>query len=258
MSAAAAATPNMVTIAPATATTVEGGGTIGGGGGGGVTISNVAITDSTFANVLSGDTAIAADGGYVRITGTGFASGANVFFNNSLIANTFVNSTQINANIPAITAGTYNFYIFNSDGSGVTYTSGISTSGFPSFIETTYSSGTVTFSTPIQATGDQPLTFRIKEGSSNTGNFTVNSAGYISGTGVDEGSYTITVIVDDAQLQSTQADLTLNIFSADPYFKNTTLLLPGNGSNNANNNVFTDSSGNNLTITRNGNATQGT
>jgi len=44
----------------------------------------------------------------------------------------------------------------------------------------------------------------------------------------------------------------------DPYFDYTTLLIPGNGTNGAQNNTFLDSSTNNFTITRNGNTTQGT
>ena len=44
----------------------------------------------------------------------------------------------------------------------------------------------------------------------------------------------------------------------DPYFNYTTLLLPGDGTNGAQNNTFLDSSTNNFTITRNGNTTQGT
>jgi hypothetical protein len=44
----------------------------------------------------------------------------------------------------------------------------------------------------------------------------------------------------------------------DAYFYLTTLLLPGNGTNGAQNNTFLDSSTNNFTITRNGNTTQGT
>jgi len=48
----------------------------------------------------------------------------------------------------------------------------------------------------------------------------------------------------------------------DPYFNLTTLLLPGNGTNGAQNNTFLDSgtanSGSGFTITRNGNTTQGT
>jgi hypothetical protein len=46
--------------------------------------------------------------------------------------------------------------------------------------------------------------------------------------------------------------------TADEYFDYTTLLLPGNGTNNQNNHTFLDSSTNAFTITRNGNATQGT
>jgi len=45
---------------------------------------------------------------------------------------------------------------------------------------------------------------------------------------------------------------------ADTYFNYTTVLLSGDGTNNATNNTFVDSSTNNFAITRNGNTTQGT
>jgi len=44
----------------------------------------------------------------------------------------------------------------------------------------------------------------------------------------------------------------------DPYFMYNSLLLPGNGTNLAQNNTFLDGSTNNFAITRNGNTTQGT
>jgi hypothetical protein len=44
----------------------------------------------------------------------------------------------------------------------------------------------------------------------------------------------------------------------DPYFMYNTMLLPGNGTNLAQNNTFLDGSTNNFTVTRNGNPTQGT
>ena len=44
----------------------------------------------------------------------------------------------------------------------------------------------------------------------------------------------------------------------DPNFRQTTLLMQGDGTNGAQNNTFLDSSTNNFTITRNGNTTQGT
>jgi hypothetical protein len=46
--------------------------------------------------------------------------------------------------------------------------------------------------------------------------------------------------------------------NGDPYFQYNTMLLPGQGTNGAQNNTFLDSSTNNFTITRNGNTTQGT
>lgn len=48
------------------------------------------------------------------------------------------------------------------------------------------------------------------------------------------------------------------VFASDPQFRYTTLLLNGNGTNGAQNNTFLDSSTNAFTVTRNGNATQGT
>jgi hypothetical protein len=45
---------------------------------------------------------------------------------------------------------------------------------------------------------------------------------------------------------------------ADDYFEYVTMLLPGNGTNGAQNNTFLDSSSNAFSITRNGNTTQGT
>jgi hypothetical protein len=49
-----------------------------------------------------------------------------------------------------------------------------------------------------------------------------------------------------------------NVSPSDPYFNYVTMLLPGNGTNGAQNNTFLDSSTNNFTITRIGNTTQGT
>ena len=46
--------------------------------------------------------------------------------------------------------------------------------------------------------------------------------------------------------------------ASDDYFYLVSLLLPGNGTNGAQNNTFLDSSTNNFTVTRNGNTTQGT
>jgi hypothetical protein len=51
---------------------------------------------------------------------------------------------------------------------------------------------------------------------------------------------------------------TIRANSQDPYFKQVSLLLHGDGTNGSQNNTFLDSSTNNFTITRAGNTTQGT
>jgi hypothetical protein len=58
--------------------------------------------------------------------------------------------------------------------------------------------------------------------------------------------------------EARQAGIWPFINIADEYFNRVTLLLPGNGTNGAQNNTFLDGSTNNFTVTRNGNTTQGT
>lgn len=58
-------------------------------------------------------------------------------------------------------------------------------------------------------------------------------------------------------LRNIQAGTWPNGSGSDPYFKYVTMLLHGDGTNGAQNNTFLDSSSNNFTVTRNGNATQG-
>jgi len=81
--------------------------------------------------------------------------------------------------------------------------------------------------------------------------------GYIQDARITKGyaRYLYNFIPPDAAFPLIGGTVTL---TADPYYEYTTLLLPGNGTNGAQNNTFLDSSTNNFTITRNGNTTQGT
>jgi hypothetical protein len=241
--AAATATTNQITIAPATATSVAGGGSLG------VLISNVAVTDATFNTVLSGDTAVSSAGGFVRVTGSGFRTGANVFLNNVLCSNSFVSSTQINATIPASANGSYVFSIFNPDGSGGTWLPGLAISGPPAWTQTAYTANSTTLSIQLLASGDTPLTYYIQPGSSNPQNLAVSSTGLLTGTVPADGSYSITVIVDDAQSQSTQATVSIAVSTTDPYFNLTTLALPADTGANV---WIADASTNKFNLTVNG------
>ena len=98
-------------------------------------------------------------------------------------------------------------------------------------------------------------TNQVSVGSSSTG--TQNFNGYIDDLRISKGicRYPYNFTPPTAEFPNIGGTVTL---TADPYFDYTTLLLPGNGTNGAQNNTFLDSSTNNFTITRNGNTTQGT
>jgi hypothetical protein len=87
-------------------------------------------------------------------------------------------------------------------------------------------------------------------------------SGNISITGLDYNTTYVfavyaTNLVGSSILSSFSGYLTPTVVT-DPFFKYVTLLISANGTNNANNNVFVDSSTNNFAITRNGESTSGT
>ena len=72
---------------------------------------------------------------------------------------------------------------------------------------------------------------------------------------------TSSLLTATANTTSESSSITINwsvSVASDPYFMYNSLLLPGTGTNGAQNNTFLDSSTNNFTITRAGNTTQGT
>ena len=72
---------------------------------------------------------------------------------------------------------------------------------------------------------------------------------------------TSSLLTATANTTSESSSITINwvvTVAGDPYFMYNTLLLPGTGTNGAQNNTFLDSSTNNYTITRGGTTTQGT
>ena len=86
---------------------------------------------------------------------------------------------------------------------------------------------------------------------------TLSLSGYVDDVRISKGiaRYTYNFTPPTAEFPNIGGTVTL---TADPYFDYTTLLLPGNGTNGAQNNTFLDSSTNAFSITRNGNTTQGT
>ena len=78
-------------------------------------ILSVAATDSSY--VVTGATTVPTTGGYVKITGSGFVSGAQVLVDETPATSVaFVDSTTLQVAVPAKTAGTYFVYVVNPDG----------------------------------------------------------------------------------------------------------------------------------------------
>ena len=77
-------------------------------------IANVQVTNSSY--IATGANTISTSGGYVRINGSGFQSNINVIVGNTPATSvTYVNSTQINSQIPALVAGSYFVYVTTTD-----------------------------------------------------------------------------------------------------------------------------------------------
>jgi hypothetical protein len=227
--------------------------------GGGPKITQIQITDSSYT-VLD-DTAVSLTGGYIKITGTGFASGAEVIIGTTNATSiTFVNSTTLNVQVPALSAGTYTIYVVNTDGGTAIGVNGLTYSSEPTWVTGSALSGQSGAAISFQLDATDATTYTLQAGSSLPAGLTLTSGGLLSGTvtvGV-ETVYSFTIDATDAQSQDSPRTFNVTITVSDPYFNLTTLLLPGNGTNNGNNNTFTDSSTNNYTVTRYGNATQGT
>lgn len=230
------------------------------GGSSGPKISSIAVTDSSY-NVLD-DTAVDVLGGYIKITGTGFASGCQVLVNTTAATSvTFISATEVRAQIPATAAGSYIVYVVNSDGGTAIRVNGVSFSTTPAWTTASALAGAVNAAISIQLAATSATTFALASGSTLPSGVTLSSGGLLTGTvtGINgDTTYNFTVVATDSELQDSPRTFAFTIQVGDPYFMYNSLLLSGNGTNNAQNNAFLDSSTNNFAITRNGNVAQGT
>jgi len=226
-------------------------------------ITLVQVCDSSY-NVLD-DTSVSTSGGYIKITGSGFQNGCVAYVAGSAaIVTIFVSTNVLNCQVGPESANSQLVYVRNPDGSTAIFIQGIPFSGVPNWTTgatLTNQNTNAVFSIQLTATSDSAITYTLQAGSTLPPGTTLTSAGVFSGTvtGLSvETTYSFVVVATDAEFQDTGRTFTVTFVVGDPYFYLTTLLLPGNGSNNATNNTFVDSSNNAFTITRNGNATQGT
>jgi len=176
-------------------------------------ITTIQIADSSY-NVLD-DTAANTTGGFVVITGSGFTSNSTVVFGTTAApAVSFVSSTVLRAQTPALTAASYPVYVVNSNGGTAIRVNGLTTSSFPAWstgATLSNQNANVSFSVALSANSDSNITY------SNTTSLpagtTLAANGLFSGT-VSVGSqttFTFDVRANDVENQDASRTFSLTV-----------------------------------------------
>ena len=231
--------------------------------GGGPKISSLVYPgDDQAANSIGGQT--------VYIVGSGFKSNSAVYINgNSVPSVSYISAGNLSISTPNLVTGIYPVYVINpEDGATAIKIPGLVISNEPTWNTAAGSLSAVQdaaspWSYTLVASGDAPITYALAAGSSLPTGVSLASNGLISGTITSppesETTYTFSVVASDAENQDSTRQFSVTVTSDEGVlFANNVLLIHADGTNNKNNHTFLDSSDNNFTITRNGNATQGT
>jgi len=177
-------------------------------------ITTIQIADSSY-NVLD-DTAANTTGGYVVITGTNFGSNSQVIIGTTnATSTTYVNSTTIRAQVPALSAASYPVYVFdNTSGAVGIKPNGLTYSSFPAWSTGATLSNQVAntaFGVNLSATSDSNITY------SNTSVLPTGTSllanGYFSGTvtiGVQT-AYSFDVKATDVELQDASRTFSVTV-----------------------------------------------
>jgi Concanavalin A-like lectin/glucanases superfamily/IPT/TIG domain len=230
--------------------------------GGGPRVSSLIYPgDDTAANTVGGQT--------VYVTGSGFAANANVYINGNAVPSiSFISASNLAITTPALSAATYPVYVINPEtGATAIHIPGLRVSGDPSWVTAAGSLAASqdeasAWSYTVSANSDSAVTYALAGGSSLPTGISLAANGLISGTLSSppgtETTYNFTVVATDAENQSASRAFSVTISTGEGVlFANNVLLIHADETNNKNNHTFLDSSNNNFTITRNGNATQG-
>lgn len=217
--------------------------------------------NDTAGNTVGGQT--------VYINGSGFETNNAIYINgNAVPSKSFISASNLSFTTPALSAGIYPVYVINTDsGATAIFIPGYISSAEPTWVTSAGSLNASqdelsSWSYNLSATGDTPITYALAAGSSLPGGVSLAANGLISGTisspTGNATTYTFSVIATDAQNQDSTRQFTVTTSIGEGVlFANNVLLIHADGTNNQNNHAFLDSSNNNFTITRNGNATQG-
>jgi len=179
--------------------------------GGGIKISSVTFTGSaTAARITGGET--------VTVNGSGFNASSIVYINETSCNTTYVSGASLTFTSPAKTAGTYNLYVYNDDGSSGIKPAGIPFSDVPIWSTASGSLGTAFIgaitSITVSANSDTTITYSVTSGSLPTGLSLNSSTGVISGTPTGSAAtYNFTITATDVELQTTSRNFSILIAS---------------------------------------------
>ena len=172
-----------------------------------LSIANVQITDSSY--VVADDLAVSTTlGGFVIVNGNGFAPGSIVSVGIDLaIATVYVSTTQIRAQVPAKSSGSYSLSVIRGDTTTATLPLALTYSASPVWGTSSILSNVrqnVAFVTTLSATSDSNVVY--SNASTLPPQTTLASNGTLSGniTSVaDDTVYAFTIKATDVELQDT-------------------------------------------------------
>ena len=230
--------------------------------GGGPRVSSLIYPgNDTAGNTVGGQT--------IYINGSSFETNNAIYINgNAVPSKSFISASNLSFTTPALSAGIYPVYVINTDsGATAIFVPGYIASAEPAWVTSAGSLAAdqdeaTAWSYSLSATGDAPITYALASGSTLPSGISLAANGVVSGTLSSppgtETTYTFSVVATDAENQESTRQFTVSTTPAEGVlFANNVLLIHADGTNNKNNHTFLDSSNNNFTITRNGNATQG-
>jgi len=194
-----------------TTTAISGFGGGASSGGGSSTITSISYLASNGV-ALTANAAPTVSNSLIKIVGTGFTSGANVYLNGLLqpSANvTFVNSTELRLNMPPLTTNTYSLMTFDSTGAGSVYYPGVRFNPYPIWGNTVFNLTTaVSQQLTVTDYGSGSVTFSLASGNTLPSGLTLSANGLMSGT-VTSGTYTFYVNAIDSENEISPQQVTL-------------------------------------------------
>lgn len=167
------------------------------------------------------DLAASPDGGdTIVITGSGFLSGATVYFGATVAPSvSYTNTTSLSVTTPALSVGSYLIYVINPDGSTGIGVPGLQISGTPTWNTTAGALTNATedaYSETLNAESDSTVTYSIFTGAlpegltlnANTGVISGVLAGNVANLSSNT-SYNFTVSASDQELQNTERSFSI-------------------------------------------------